>query len=123
MSVHADEVVRRIAQVAHEANRAYCDSIGDTTASAWVDAPQWQIDSEMDGVVAVLSGKVTSPEESHRNWLEEKTRAGWGYGPVKDPALKQHPCYVPYEQLPANQRMKDTLFFAIVRALAGYTHS
>jgi len=36
---------------------------------------------------------------------------------VKDPEKKQHPCFVPYDELPIQQRRKDALFVSIVRAL------
>jgi len=35
----------QIAQVCHEANRAFCSSIGDNSQHAWDAAPQWQRDS------------------------------------------------------------------------------
>ena len=34
--------LENIAQVAHELNMAYCESIGDTTQPTWADAPEWQ---------------------------------------------------------------------------------
>lgn len=52
------------------------------------------------------------------SWLEEKRAAGWTYGPVKDAEKKEHPCFVLYEALPADQQAKDHLFKAIVAALA-----
>jgi hypothetical protein len=36
---------------------------------------------------------------------------------VKNPDAKEHPCFVPYDELPAEQRTKDYLFQAVVRAL------
>lgn len=43
---------------------------------------------------------------------------GWEYGPVKDPEAKEHPCLVPFSDLPREQQAKDFLFRAVVRALA-----
>jgi hypothetical protein len=37
---------------------------------------------------------------------------------VKDPEKKQHPCMVPYADLPAAQRAKDALFLGTVRNMA-----
>jgi len=56
--------------------------------------------------------------DSHDSWLEEKRRDGWKYGPVKDPERKEHPCFVPYEQLPPEQRAKDYIFQGVARSLA-----
>lgn len=106
-----------IARVVHEANRAYCLALGDHSQPLWQDAPDWQQQSAMIGVLGILDGEITSPRASHESWLDEKRRTGWRYGPRKDPERKEHPCMVPYEQLPEEQRAKDRLFFAIVEAL------
>lgn len=107
-----------IARCAHEVNRAYCESIGDSSHVAWNDAPEWQRASAEDGVMKILSGEVSTPEQSHESWLTFKRAEGWGFGPVKDPETKSHPCMVPYAELPQEQRVKDALFFAVVRALS-----
>lgn len=106
-----------IARIAHEANRAYCRALGDATRAAWEDAPDWQRDSAMSGVEAVLRGTL-SPEQCHEDWLEEKRTAGWVYGEAKDADAKTHPCMVPYADLPAAERAKDELFVAVVSATA-----
>ena len=112
--------IEQIARICHEANRTYCASIGDNSQPSWEDAPQWQKDSAIQGAefhVAALSlGRKPSPSESHDKWLEAKRADGWKYGPVKDAAKREHPCFVPYEQLPVEQRMKDYLFAAVVEA-------
>ncbi|MEQ9948114.1 RyR domain-containing protein [Pectobacterium aroidearum] len=56
------------------------------------------------------------PEASHNKWLEFKKQDGWKYGPVKDAEKKEHPCFVPYGQLPKEQQVKDYLFRAVVHA-------
>lgn len=105
-----------IAQVCHEANRALQIAAGDPAPSPhWDAAPQWQRDSAVDGVAKALSG--ATPEQLHESWCDFKTKDGWVHGPVKDEATKTHPCLVPYDQLPADQRTKDDLFAAIVTTL------
>jgi hypothetical protein len=104
-----------IAKLCHEVNRAYCISIGDNSQASWEDAEQWQRDSAIKGVEFCLSGDAT-PEQTHENWSKDKIADGWVYGPVKDPDKKEHPCLVPYNQLPLNQRTKDYLFKAVVDA-------
>lgn len=106
-----------IAKLAHEINRAYCASIGDHSQVAWEDAPEWQRESAEAGVKYHLSyPEGVSPKKSHNSWLRQKKADGWVYGPVKDPVAKEHPCMVDYEQLPADQRLKDSLFGAVVEA-------
>jgi len=108
-----------IARVAHEVNRAYCQSLGDNSQLPWEEAPEWQQKSAVNGVEFHLAHPDSQPRSSHENWLAEKRKDGWTYGPVKDPDKKEHPCFVPYEALPAAQQAKDYLFLAVVRALQG----
>lgn len=81
-----------IAQVAHEANRAYCHSMGDSSQLPWAKAPEWQRESAMNRVRFHLerhiAGKPANPSESHNS----------------------------HEELPAEQRLKDDLFAGIVAA-------
>ena len=102
------------AELAHEANRLYCYVLGDFSQRPWDESPLWQIDSAKAGVRAVIAGATS--EQLHESWMKQKVDEGWVYGEVKDPAAKTHPCLVPYEDLPAAQRVKDTLFREVVTA-------
>jgi hypothetical protein len=108
--------VEDIAKVCHEANKAYCETLGDKSQQSWESAPQWQRVSAINGVSFHLSGDYP-PESSHISWMKEKIQAGWKYGPIKDADKKEHPCLVPFEQLPIAQQIKDILFRNIVHAL------
>lgn len=112
-----------VARVAHEVNRAYCNAIGDTSQPTWADAPDWQRDSAVNGVTFHLQNVGASPSASHESWMAEKVANGWVYGPVKDPEKKEHPCIVPYDQLPVEQRAKDYLFKQVVASLAPFVKS
>lgn len=110
----------QIAQVCHDANRAYCLTIGDTSQPPWDAAPQWQKESALNGVrfhlLELRNGRVPKPSASHDSWLAQKESEGWKYGPTKNVGTKEHPCFVPYEQLPIEQKLKDYIFGAIVAA-------
>jgi hypothetical protein len=112
--------VEQAARIAHELNRAYCLRLGDVSQVAWEEAPQWQRDSAVTGIKlhwnALDSGKELPPSASHESWLKEKAATGWKYGPIKDAERKEHPCFVPYEELPADQQTKDYLFGAVAKA-------
>ncbi len=110
----------QIARAAHEVNAAYCLSIGDDSQPGWNEAPQWQRDSAVAGVQYRLDHPESTPADSHNSWLKQKAEDGWSYGSVKDPELKKHPCFLPYEQLPPHQKTKDYLFQAVVDALSPY---
>jgi len=108
--------VEKIASVCHEANRAYCRSIGDISHMPWTLAEQWQRDSAIDGVEKHLKSPM-GPGASHEAWLDFKLNDGWKHGPTKDENLKTHPSMVPYEDLPESEKLKDVLFAAVVEAL------
>lgn len=104
------------AMLAHEANRVYCISLGDTSQLHWEDAPEWQRQSAREGVQGVLAGN--SPEQSHEAWKAAKMRDGWLWGITKDPERKYHPCIVPYQALPESQKRKDQIFVQVVISMA-----
>jgi hypothetical protein len=108
--------VARIAKTCHEVNAAYCLSLGDNSQPSWADAPDWQKKSAITGVNFHLSNPNAGPAASHESWLAEKEADGWVYGPVKDVEAKEHPCFVPYKELPAAQQLKDALFIAVVKS-------
>jgi hypothetical protein len=111
-----------VARVAHEVNRAYCQALGDTSQTEWAEAPEWQKRSAIDGVGFHMTA-THSPAASHESWLKGKLDEGWKYGPVKNPDTKEHPCCVPYDQLPKEQQAKDFIFAAVVHSLQRYvTH-
>ena len=110
--------IEKIAEVCHETNRAYCRVIGDNSQPHWDDAPEWQKASAINGVTNILNGTIKSPRQSHENWLELKKKEGWIWGAVKNPDTREHPCMVEYDELPQEQRVKDTLFFFVTETLA-----
>lgn len=109
--------IEDIAKVCHEANRAYCQTLGDNSQSAWEEAPDWQRQSAINGVEFHMVKPEAGPSGSHESWMAQKLEEGWKYGPVKDPDKKEHPCMVPYEELPLEQQRKDYIFTGIVKAL------
>lgn len=111
--------IGEIAKVCHEANRSYCLALGDDTQPTWEDAPEWQRKSAITGVVFHIHNPDSKPSNSHESWLKEKQEDGWKYGPIKDAEKKEHPCFVPYDELPKEQKAKDYIFLSIVRSLAG----
>ena len=61
---------------------------------------------------------VTLPEELnalaesiaknvHEVWAQNRIAEGWTYGPVRNDALRQTPCMVPYEDLPEEEKAYD----------------
>lgn len=109
--------IGEVARITHEANRALCVAQGDTSQVPWDEAPEWQRESAMAGVAHVVDNRDAGPAASHESWLAQKKADGWKYGPVKDVERKEHPCFRPYAELPEDQRLKDVLFIAVVKAV------
>lgn len=113
--MNIEEQIEIAARAAHEANRVWCIAMGDMSQPGWDDAPEWQKSSARSGVRNIIANPNTTPEQSHENWLRDKETDGWKYGPVKNVETKEHPCFVPYGELPAVQRVKDHIFGTVVR--------
>jgi hypothetical protein len=46
-------------------------------------------------------------KNTHDVWAQQRIKDGWTYGPVRDDANKKHPCLVPYEELPKQEKEYD----------------
>lgn len=108
-----------IAKICHQANKAHCENIGDTSQSDWENAPTWQQESAIKGVEihldALREGEEPTGKTAHDAWKEHKEAEGWVYGPEKDADAKTHPCLTDYDELSLTQKVKDDLFIAIVK--------
>lgn len=112
-----EPLILACARAAHEVNRAFCQHQDDYSQAPWSEAEEWQRQSVIAGVRAILIENI-NPAESHARWLARKREEGWVYGTLKDPEAKRHPCLVDYHMLPPEQRVKDALFGLVVRATA-----
>ena len=75
-----------IARVAHEINRAYCASLGDTSQPAWEDAPEWQqqsakLNNALAGISETMRTNSSSFDAADQDSAALITRAG-GTGPL-----------------------------------------
>lgn len=103
--------IEDIARLCHQRNKIFCEAYGDYSQVDWEDAPQWQKESAIEGVIHVIKNfPKVDPSSSHENWFNQKMKEGWQYGPVKDAEQKIHPCMLPWSMLPAFQRIKDIIF-------------
>lgn len=104
--------IELIAHMCHEINRAICNELGEPMRE-WPEVGP----SVIEGVTKIINGQVSSPKESHASWFNRHVAEGWTFGAVKDSVAKTHPCLLPYDELPAMQRLKDVLFMATVETL------
>jgi hypothetical protein len=108
---------RTIARVCHEVNRAICEAADDWSQRPWDYAEAWQQDRAIRGVEFAIANLDTPESALHEAWMADKIAGGWSYGPTKDVVLKTHPWLVAYEHLPFEQRVKDHVLRAVVKAL------
>lgn len=43
----------------------------------------------------------------HEVWAKTRIEQGWKYGETRNDEKKEHPCLVPYEELPEEERVYD----------------
>ena len=46
-------------------------------------------------------------KNAHDVWARQRLAEGWRYGLVRDDSKKEHPCLVPYEELPDSEKQYD----------------
>ena len=109
--------IEQLARIVHEANRIYCQEIGDNSQEPWENTSDAIKDSAIDGVQYRIDNPKATPKEMHDNWVKFKKEEGWKHGKEKNAFRKTHPCICAYKDLPDEQKRKDDLFSAIVGAL------
>ena len=45
----------------------------------------------------------------HNVWAQKRLSEGWKYGTARNDDRKEHPCLVPYEDLPEDERVYDLI--------------
>jgi ryanodine receptor 2 len=48
-------------------------------------------------------------ESMHDIWAQQRLCEGWRHGPQRNDARKEHPCLVPFEQLPEAEKEYDRM--------------
>lgn len=102
----SNELQSRLVLAIHEANK----EIQQQTGEFIPQLSEHLTKSILDGVYYVLDNPNCTPEQQHNNWCYFKRADGWKYGQTKDFERKEHPCLVPYNELPEIQQRKDSVF-------------
>ena len=66
-----------------------------------IDTTDVELPKELEQLVEEMSKNV------HEVWAETRIKQGWTYGEKRNDELKTHPCLVPYEELPEEEKEYD----------------
>ena len=66
-----------------------------------MDTSDIQLTEELNVLVEQMAKNV------HEVWAQSRMVQGWTYGEERNDTLKQHPCLVPYEELPEVEKAYD----------------
>lgn len=109
--------ILKIAEIAHEVNRSYCECMGFNVLPEFNKLPTNIRLSIIDGVIFSIQNPSSIPSDFHNNWMKFKVKEGWIYGEIRDDSKKIHNLLVPYDQLPKEHQAKDYIFSTIVKQL------
>lgn len=66
-----------------------------------IDTKDIVLPTELNNLIEEMSKNV------HEVWAETRISQGWTYGEERNDAEKKHPCLVPYEELPEEEKEYD----------------
>ena len=66
-----------------------------------MDISDIQLPEELKVLIEQMAKNV------HEVWAQSRLEQGWTYGEERSDALKQHPCLIPYEELPEVEKDYD----------------
>lgn len=66
-----------------------------------IDTTDVKLPEELEKLVEEMSKNV------HEVWAETRIKQGWTYGEQRNDELKTHPCLVPYDDLPEEEKEFD----------------
>jgi hypothetical protein len=46
-------------------------------------------------------------ENAHDHWAKRRIAEGWTFGATRNDEARQHPCLVPYDELPDSEKQYD----------------
>lgn len=66
-----------------------------------IDTSDIELSADLNTLVEQMAKNV------HEVWAQTRISQGWSYGEKRDDAKKTHPCLVPYEELPEDEKVYD----------------
>ena len=71
----------------------------------YIPKPIDTLNIELDSQILQLAELLA--KNAHEPWAAERIAQGWKYGPTRRDDTKEHPCLIPYEQLPESEKVYD----------------
>ncbi len=79
-----------------------------------IDTSNVEVPPELLQLVEILAQNV------HENWAAERINLGWKFGHERNDLKKEHPCLIPYEELPEDEKEFDKkTAIATIRVILG----
>lgn len=66
-----------------------------------IDLSQVELPAELQDLTEQMARNV------HEVWAETRIKQGWRYGAERNDERMEHPCLVPYDELPESEREYD----------------
>lgn len=66
-----------------------------------IDTSDVDLSEELNGLIEKMAKNV------HEVWAQNRMEQGWTYGVERSDSLKQHPCLIPYDDLPDEEKAYD----------------
>lgn len=66
-----------------------------------IDTQDVELPETLNALVEQMAKNV------HEVWAQNRMQQGWVWGEVRNDTLKTHPCLVPYEELPDQEKNYD----------------
>lgn len=76
-----------------------------TEHNTYIPQPVDTSQVELSGELLELAERMA--ENVHDVWAKTRIEQGWTYGLERNDAEKKHPCLVPYDQLPEEEKVYD----------------
>ena len=66
-----------------------------------LDTGAIQLPERLEDLLAQLA------QNTHEVWAAQRLKDGWNYGSERDDSERRHPCLVPYDELPEEEKEYD----------------
>ncbi len=66
-----------------------------------VETNEIELSDSLNSLVEAMAENV------HEMWAKTRIEQGWTYGPKRDDVKKEHPCLIPYNELPEEEKVYD----------------